>query len=470
MIKRATCICLSMILLMTGCTVRPNIAVTTEQASTERIDTEAVAPITEEVSEEISDEESNGINYDAETCVNAVLESENIWLQNLKDTMKESGDSGYCWFQDINMDGTPEFIVGGYTLGAHAAKNFKVYSISSGQLKPMVRSDSDIEEDNDLDFWRHGYIFSDPELSKNDFQGYLYADENGDYNFYAASIDGDGSGTYFCLDEVLVSDDTFRREERINITYGIIDYESGEVGWKANINLSEESMDTTQSIDEIKELYKKIFDGKTRRKSNNVTILCESDDADAQLYENMAEEEKRDALTASVNNCYSMALEIDENQEIPLISAIDDMVSWTSSQPSDSGNVEEDEFSLTEYLDTYSFVAPGVQDAFWEVYNFNSNGTYMKDIYSVNGEYISEGSEGTYSTTEDTLILDDGTFQYKYNYTTGSFFMDGDSWESRAYLEPLTDMGDLTEEHWQEILDFFYYDKDNLLDESHYRE
>lgn len=156
-------------------------------------------------------------------------------------------------------------------------------------------------------------------------------------------------------------------------------------------------------------------------------------------------------------------IEDDDNQEIPLLSAVNELADNTASQSMNTEVEEESESILNkeltwvDYLTIYPYSAPGVQDAFWEVYLFKKDGTYEKDIYTVDGEYSSVGGTGTYYIDGDALILDDGAFKYTYHSKSGVFYMAGDSWESRAVLEPELNLDCLTEEYWQEQLDLYYY-------------
>lgn len=71
--------------------------------------------------------------------VQAVLDGEAQWqddpnnyLQNVHETTAEQ----VCgWFQDLNMDGEPEYIVGPLVGGAHAAHDFYIWTEEDGKLK-----------------------------------------------------------------------------------------------------------------------------------------------------------------------------------------------------------------------------------------------------------------------------------------------------------------------------------------------
>ena len=69
----------------------------------------------------------------AEEYVNAVLENESSWKSSLGDGSNE------CWFQDLDMDGVPEFIAGGYLFinGKFQYAAFHPYYFENGELQPM---------------------------------------------------------------------------------------------------------------------------------------------------------------------------------------------------------------------------------------------------------------------------------------------------------------------------------------------
>ncbi len=106
---------------------------TTEPTTTEKI---AAAETTADTIEttETSTTETEPVPFTfAEKFVNAVLEHESLWKSSLGDGSNE------CWFQDLDMDGVPEFIAGGYQFsdGHVQYAAFHPYYFENGSLQPM---------------------------------------------------------------------------------------------------------------------------------------------------------------------------------------------------------------------------------------------------------------------------------------------------------------------------------------------
>ena len=54
------------------------------------------------------------------------MDSEDVWLNDAGSI--SSNGFNECWFQDMNMDGTPEFIVGGASLELMIPE-FSIYTV-----------------------------------------------------------------------------------------------------------------------------------------------------------------------------------------------------------------------------------------------------------------------------------------------------------------------------------------------------
>lgn len=118
----------------------------------------------------------------AEEYVHAIIESEDLWLAPLNGV-----GYGYneCWFQDLDMDGIPEFIVGGRAEGNHAGIFFNVYSYRDGQLLPM----EDEYGEQEIGFW--GTDGFDCKLYKNENTNsfvYLYSTADGTASYEDYSV------------------------------------------------------------------------------------------------------------------------------------------------------------------------------------------------------------------------------------------------------------------------------------------
>ncbi|MBE5924166.1 MAG: hypothetical protein E7271_06845 [Lachnospiraceae bacterium] len=457
--------------LLTGCVAKPNIAISDnlEGVSTEKATEQQTTEDISESSEQAVDSESVISEEDCKKYADAVIGGEDIWLNELKEMMKESGDVAGCWFQDFNMDGIPEFIVGPHTIGVHAAQCYKVYSVATGVLKPLMIREYE-SEDNSLQFWKHAAIFNSEELDFPNFQGYLYMNDAGEYNFYIGSTDGTGSGQYYAIDELVPNGDSFTRESRIAISYGYLDYDQSELGWTATISFRGQDAITTDSVEDVRNALNKLFEGK-ERKCVNVSsyIVCEYDDNGTNPYLDLSYDKKLELLKSSIMECYENASISTPEQKIPFEYLLDEIPNWETS--TNTGQNESDDsysFSLDEYVTEYLFMSPGVHDTYWELYDFDGEGHYNKDAYSVDGEYLGSGGEGTYTCTGSYLIIDN-VMEFKIIHSTGSLFMDGEEWDSRGILVPLVEPDVMNADEYQELVDDFIYDKDGWLDGSDYR-
>lgn len=108
----------------------------TESLETAEPTTSMTISATEEATESTeatTEETATGPLTFAEEFVNSVLEHESSWKSSLGDGSNE------CWFQDLDMDGVPEFIAGGYQFsnGHVQYAAFHPYYFENGSLKPM---------------------------------------------------------------------------------------------------------------------------------------------------------------------------------------------------------------------------------------------------------------------------------------------------------------------------------------------
>ncbi len=102
----------------------------TDASNTETVDTAPSESVTETV--QITATEPVKLTF-AQEYVNAVLKNEATWRSVLGKGNNE------CWFQDLDMDGVPEFIAGGYLFsnGKFQYVAFHPYYFENGELQPM---------------------------------------------------------------------------------------------------------------------------------------------------------------------------------------------------------------------------------------------------------------------------------------------------------------------------------------------
>lgn len=156
----------------------------------------------------------------AEQVVEVVIENESMWLYSI-----DEGADGYteCWFQDLDMDGVPEFIVGGQVVGAHGGVFFDVYRYQDGKLAYM--SVQSIENgtvwDTRLGIWGTG-----SRGGHNGFVCQLYQDTATDsYVYVYPSSDGAADYTDYSMYELsLASDNTLITEEIVTVEWTMDGY------------------------------------------------------------------------------------------------------------------------------------------------------------------------------------------------------------------------------------------------------
>lgn len=99
----------------------------------------------------------------------------------------------YCWFQDMNMDGIPEFIIGPMVSGAHAAHDFEIYTYQNGSLKQLF---GDI-----VTIWPNGRNMT----GENSFNYQLYKKNDGSYIWFSEEVDGVATESYYILNAIGVN-------------------------------------------------------------------------------------------------------------------------------------------------------------------------------------------------------------------------------------------------------------------------
>lgn len=78
----------------------------------------------------------------AEKYAKAVMDNEDMWLDKWNNSYIGSTDNVYCWFEDIDFDGDPEFIVGGaLAQQAQGGINYDYFKVTdNGKLKHIVNA------------------------------------------------------------------------------------------------------------------------------------------------------------------------------------------------------------------------------------------------------------------------------------------------------------------------------------------
>lgn len=399
------------------------------------VDTSESVSQKEEASEAVIGEPST--EEFAGQYVDAVMLSEQEWRSACEAYTTGEEDRTYCWLQDFNMDGIPEFIVGGNTVGNHAASGYHVYCYEDGEMKLMDIIEYDrAVEDHLLCFWNRGSgtIFKNDESYPPYYQGYLYWDPDQGYRYFTASIDGDAMGEYYIIDEVEIMDGTLKSTTRISITH------SAE-GWTAEIYMPGEDMLSVTSADAIQKKIGDLFQGLVRRKTDTWTFMIGSGvETFEKMYWSMDEQERRQALLEAFSNCYSLAEQPHENQEPPFNHLFDSDNGNSSGEHGNAGNSEgagnfEEAEGLTSYLLSHNFFVPGNQDNCWGEYFFHEDGTLAEFVYAADGSNRSDLIDvGTFRVKGNQVILNDDWVTLEWYPDDGILLDRGDNWENRFVL------------------------------------
>jgi len=323
----------------------------------------------------------NNQDFDAPSIVKAVIAGENTWLTEFDD-MTISGRND-CWFQDMDMDGEPEFIVGGLEAGAHASKVFKVYKEINGVLTE-VRNITDFDnEDTTLSFWNHDKSL--PE-GYGGFRCQLFRDKTtGKFIYVYPMVDGVASEEDYFLEEFrLVNDTAFIESEKLTIT-------ENQNGFFCTVDGNRVKENA------LVKAYYSYFSNFTPYQTTVKLIPCTASSAEqAEYYDNLSYDEKIDALTKSYQ---AWAYQETDSVELPLA----DIIRKLSDAVPEGG----DAFTKSHY-DFMNTVSAG----YW--YNDYSNKEVMKDVLNIMNFDLRYGELArSYSKhiTSDALSLSSDLFQ-----------------------------------------------------------
>lgn len=240
-------------------------------------------------SETGSDDISENSSQDNAVCdaiVQAVMDGEDVWLNDAGSI--SSNGFNECWFQDMNMDGTPEFIVGGASLGAHDSRIFNIYSYRNNQLEHM----KNVDGNGELMFWG-----TDLEGGHGGFSCQLYKNTAGNSFVYVYPVtDGNASGTDYYISEFVK---TGTASFAINDIFYFKETASGflyEPGYEGSDEVS------TVTREEFLEKYDSYFSSLALCKTNIKPIPCTSASSNMDgFYDSLSDNEKKKALTDSFN-------------------------------------------------------------------------------------------------------------------------------------------------------------------------
>lgn len=247
--------------------------------------------------------------------VQAVLDSEELWL----DPLNEISMDGYneCWFQDIDMDGTPEFIAGGNVQGAHGARCFYIYYLENHELKPMENANKpNSYKSNEIDFWPPNSAGNSVD-GQAGFSCQLYKDNNIDrYKYIYADEDGVAAENYQILNEIYTTElnDNKSTFSILNVMTITEEYKNNNVEYSYDVGIG----NSTNAADRegILGLYDEYFKNLTAYKTTVHAIPCSKISADQQgYYDTMSREDKKQAL---IDSYYAWSYKENPSAELPL--------------------------------------------------------------------------------------------------------------------------------------------------------
>ena len=209
-------LCISFILC--SCTSNEDASSTKEDTSSEITvtvktqktdESEAIDPISlsgEEINE-ISEFASSQIQYQlaynyknikAYNCAKLVIENEALWQEKL-DRYFPGGC--YCWFEDMDFDGEPEFITGGYASGQYS-HNYLIYKENANKRSLDIYMDNCLQYVSVLKFQLPSPGFSE-------WQAEVLRDINGNYSYVFPLVINDADEAY-ALAELVPKEDTMQ--------------------------------------------------------------------------------------------------------------------------------------------------------------------------------------------------------------------------------------------------------------------
>ncbi|MCD7891537.1 MAG: S8 family serine peptidase [Ruminococcus sp.] len=296
--------------------------------------------------------------------VQVVLDNEELWLESLNDEYHDENSvefyDNYCLFQDMDIDGNVEFIVGGDVTGIHA-HSFHVYKYINNELIECLEY---TDSHSTLCFW--DYINHEP--TYDGFLCKLYKNnDTGEFIYVSPGEDGIASESYYILDELeFLSNNTFKWNTIVEyvITYtsdpATESFYSGDYPDQVNISLSE-----------FLNIYDAHFANMTPYRTTMQAIPCSeiSSDRDG-YYDSMSDEEKLVVLTESYN---AWSYTEDNSIKRPLADVIDELRDKVEAMPTSGWKDAYAEFLLNKEYEQYGTWSDMSSPQFMTIYIDDDN-------------------------------------------------------------------------------------------------
>lgn len=218
----------------------------------------------------------------------AVIDGGEIWEEYPNEFISFGGDAGgiSCWFEDLDMDGAPEFIVGPIVSGAHAVHEFEIWSCKNDSLEPFELQYYGEEKcSNMISLWYH---YTPEEEYSDLLRSRLFKDKTtGEYLYVIRGADGNGSGNISYL-SVLNGGKRLWENGRFSVSeYYSTSAGSLQTEYKANNYY-------TDSMEQLQENYKAFCENLVRYDFTTETFSFDA-------YSSGTESEKRELLMKSYN-------------------------------------------------------------------------------------------------------------------------------------------------------------------------
>lgn len=152
----------------------------------------------------------NAEDSSQEQFIQAILDSEDIWQQSPNEyTIYFSDSDVYCWFEDLDMDGIAEFIVGPMTSGAHQEHDYQIWTYKNSTIEPFNISKIDYNGEEYSDNWISLWLHDVTEIlnGKESFRWQLFKDKTtNEYIYVCIGADGVATEAYRYLDVLSCND------------------------------------------------------------------------------------------------------------------------------------------------------------------------------------------------------------------------------------------------------------------------
>ncbi len=213
----------------------------TDAATTTAAESEApsadVSAATEKTPE--SAPADNAEKTDAEKAAEIVLNNEALWLDPVNDSLSDmprnpdltNREHGVCWFEDLDFDGTPEFIIGGWNPGWQFGEGYVLFrlNLDSGTMEQIYN-----EKNSNFSSDEYPFIYDSVSAFSDYTDDTFYpgltgacgadvvSDGEGNYKYVIPMPSESPNGGYF-LNDLSVGEHTFNESRVGGYSCGIGD-------------------------------------------------------------------------------------------------------------------------------------------------------------------------------------------------------------------------------------------------------